>query len=215
MIRAILVDDHELYRLGVTASIADLPDICIVGEAETGEEFFNLLATTPADIVLLDVMLPDISGVEIARRLKREHPAMKILAVSSENTAAVTQALLDVGIDGFISKRAGGTKVLASAIRSIMDGIEYYGKDIADIIYRIYVAKKRTAEVTSEFTEQEKNIINLCREGLLSKEIGIRLGISPRTVETHKTNIFKKLGINSTVEMLQYALKNGIIKVEN
>jgi DNA-binding NarL/FixJ family response regulator len=216
VITAILVDDHEVFRLGLRSVIESRhPDIRIAGEAETGEEFFNLLATTSADIVLLDIILPDMSGIEIARRLKKEYPKLKIRVISSENTAAVTQELLDIGINGFVSKRAGGADVIATAIRSVIDGIEYYGKDISDIIYRIYVSKKKTTEATSEFTEQEKKIIDLCRDGLLSKEIATRLAISPRTVESHKNNIFRKLGINSTVEMVQYALKNGIIRIEN
>ena len=215
MITVILVDDHELFRLGVRAAIASRhPDICITGEAESGEELFRLLESTAADILLLDIILPDMSGIEIARRLKKERPELKILAISSENTAAVTQALLDVGINGFISKRMSGVDDLANAIRSIMSGFEYFGKDISDIIYRIYVSKKKTAEATAEFTEQEKKIIELCRDGLPSKQIADRLCISPRTVENHKNNIFRKLGINSTVEMVQYAMKNGIIRVE-
>jgi len=215
MITVILVDDHELFRLGVRAAIASRhPDICITGEAESGEELFRLLESTAADILLLDIILPDMSGIEIARRLKKERPELKILAISSENTAAVTQALLDVGINGFISKRMSGVDDLANAIRSIMSGFEYFGKDISDIIYRIYVSKKKTAEATAEFTEQEKKIIELCRDGLPSKQIADRLCISPRTVENHKNNIFRKLGINSTVEMIRYAMKNGIIRVE-
>jgi len=216
MINAILVDDHELFRLGLKTAIAhNHPDICIVGEAETGEELFSILETTKADILLLDINLPEISGIEIARRLKKEKPEIKILVISSENTIIVTQALLQIGINGFISKRMGSVDVLANAIRSVMSGFDYFGKDISDIIYRIYVSKKNTTEVTVEFTEQEKNIIELCREGLPSKLIADRLSISSRTVENHKNNIFRKLGINSTIEMIQYAMKNGIIKVEN
>ena len=216
MIRAILVDDDELFRLGVCTAISgNHTDVSIAGEAETGKELFDLLSDTTADIVLLDIMLPDMSGIDICRRLKSERPEMKILAISSDNSAAVTQALLDAGIDGFISKRAGGADILVEAIRSVMDGHNYFGKDISEIIYRIYVSKKKTVEATSEFTQQEKKIIDLCREGLLSKEIAARLGISPRTVETHKNNIFRKLGINNTAEMVQYAIKNRIIRVEN
>jgi len=214
MITAILVDDHELFRLGVrTAMQSTQPDISIVGEAETGANFFALLETTTADIVLLDVNLPDMSGLDIAQRLKKEKPEMKILIISSENTATVTQAVLTLGVNGFISKRMSGVDVLAEAIRSIMSGLEYFGKDISEIIYQVYVAKKKTTDVTQEFTKQEKTIIELCRKGLQSKQIADQLNISPRTVETHKNNIFHKLGINNTVEMVQFAIKNGIIYI--
>jgi DNA-binding NarL/FixJ family response regulator len=214
MITAILVEDHEIYRLGLKAAFEkNYPDIRIVAEAETGNEFFSLLKAKTADIVLLDIGLPDMSGIEIARRLKIEKPDMKILIISTENTVEGIKELVEIGIDGFISKRQGGVQQLVEAIRSIMRGLEYFGKDIADIIYKIYVSKKRTTEVTIEFSDKERNIIELCREGLQSKQIADRLELSPRTVENHKTRIFHKLGINNTVEMLQYALKHGIINV--
>ena len=216
MVNVIIVDDHELFRLGVKTAIANRhPDLVVVGEAATGAEFFRLLETTTADIVLLDILLPDgMTGVDIARRLRMEYPGMKILAISAENTAPVIQAMLDIGIDGFISKQRGGVDMLAEAIRSIARGFDFFGKDISDIIYRIYVSKKKTAEVSAEFTEQEKRIIELCREGLPAKLIADRLNISARTVDNHKNNIFRKLGINSSLEMVQYALKNGIIRTE-
>lgn len=215
MINAILVDDHALFRLGVKSAINSIhTDINIIGEADSGSALFRLLETTTPDIILLDILLPDTTGVEIARRLRNERPALKILAISAENTAEVVQAMLDIGIEGFISKRQGGVDEIAEAIRTIMNGFEYFGNDISAIIYKIYVSKKRTAEVTPEFTDREKEIILLCRDGLLGKEIAAHLNISPRTVDNHKNNIFKKLGINSTLEMVQYALKNGIIRME-
>jgi len=216
MIKIIVVDDHNLFRVILkTIFQADYPDICMVGEAETGEELFRVLATTPADLVLLDINLPDIWGVEVARRLRKEYPAIKILAVSGENTAQTIQAMLDVGIDGFLSKRLSDPDELASAIRTVMTGIEYYGRDIAAIIFDVYVARKKTSAVTTEFTEREREIILLCRDGLMCKEIADRLSISVNTVNNHKKNIFNKLGINTTMEMVQYALKNGIIRIEN
>ena len=216
IINAILVDDHELFRMGVRHGIANRhPEIKLVGEAATGDEFFRLLDTTPADIVLLDIDLPDMRGTEIARRLRAERPELKILAVSAENSAAVVEAMIDIGIDGFISKRTGGIDMLGEAVLSIMRGLEYFGKDIADIIYQIYVSKKKTAEVTAEFTDREKQIIELCREGLRAKEIADRLCISIRTVDNYKNNIFRKLGINSTIEMVNYAVRKGIIRVSD
>ena len=215
MINVIIVDDHELFRLGVKTAIENRhSDLRIAGEAESGAELFTLLTKVAADIVLLDIALPDMSGIDVARRLKTEYPQIKILAISAENATPVVQAMLDSGIEGFISKRHGGVDAFAEAIRSIVQGMEYYGKDISEIIYRIYVSKKRTAEVTSEFTQQEKRIIELCREGLPGKLIADRLGISLRTVNNHKSNIFCKLGINSTLEMVQYAVKNGIVQME-
>ena len=216
MIKIILVDDHELFRLGVKGAVQSRhPDLSIVGEADTGAALFELLQRVTPDLVLLDILLPDMSGIEIARRLKSEYPQIKILAISAENTNAVVEAMLDIGIDGFISKRRGGVDMLTQAIRSVMEGFPYFGSDISDIMFRIYTHKKRTAEVTSEFTEQERRVIECCRNGLPAKLIADRLGIATRTVENHKNNIFRKLGINSTLEMVHYAVKNGIIRTDN
>jgi DNA-binding NarL/FixJ family response regulator len=214
MINVILVDDHALFLLGVKTAIAGShPDLRIVGEARTGAEFFRLMESVTADIVLLDIGLPDMSGIEIARRLKQERSAIKILAISAENTGDVVQAMLDIGIEGFISKSASDIDMLAEAIRSVISGFEYFGKDISAIIYRVYIAKKKTAEVGPEFTEQERRVIELCHEGLSGKMIAERLGIATKTVDNYKNNIFRKLGINSTLEMVNYALKKGIIRM--
>ncbi|MDH6312753.1 DNA-binding NarL/FixJ family response regulator [Parabacteroides sp. PFB2-10] len=215
MIRTILVDDHALFRLGVKSAIMNgHTDIGIVGEADSGTVLFCLLETTTPDIILLDILLPDMTGTTIARRLRKEYPAIKILAISAENTAEVVQEMIEIGIEGFISKRQGGVDEIAEAIRTIMNGYEYFGHDISAIIYKIYVSKKRTADVTPEFTDREREVIGLCRDGLLSKQIAERLCISSRTVDNHKNNIFRKLGINNTMEMVQYALKHGIIRIE-
>jgi len=213
MIKIIILDDHELFRLGIRSVIESRhPDISIVGEAGMGAEFFALLRTTTPDLVLLDIVLPDMSGIAIARRLKNEYPEIKILVVSAENSTATAEELLDVGIEGFISKLKGSPDTLVEAIRSIMQGLEYFGRDISDIIRHIYLTKKKTIEVTSEFTEPERRIIEYSHEGLPAKLIADRLGISARTVDWHKSNIFRKLGINNSLEMVRYAVKNGIIK---
>ena len=215
MIRVIIVDDHELYRLGVRGAIeSHHPDIVIAGEASNGEELFELLQHTGADLVLLDIILPGMPGTGIAYRLKEEYPGLKVLAVSAENSTPVIQTMLDIGIEGFISKRAGGTDVLSEAIRAVMSGLDYYGRDIAEIISRIYVAKTKSQKVSDRFTQQEKRIIELSHEGLSGKQIAYLLHISPRTVDNHKNNIFRKLGINSTLEMVQYALRKGIIQID-
>jgi len=215
MIQIIVVDDHRLFRMSLKIAFkGHHRDIHIVGEADCGDELFRVLATTPADLVLLDINLPDVWGVEVARRLRKEYPDMKILAVSAENTAETILGMIEVGIHGFVSKRNGDPNELATAIRTVMDGGEYFGRDISAIIFDVYVSKKKTAVVTAEFTPREREIISACRDGLLGKEIGERLGISLHTVNSHKRSIFQKLGINNTVEMVQYALKLGIIRME-
>ncbi|MCL2738957.1 MAG: response regulator transcription factor [Bacteroidales bacterium] len=215
-IQVIVVDDHRLFRLGLKASFQNgHPDITIAGEADCGKALFALLASTSANLVLLDINLPDMGGADIARQLRRDYPNMKVLAISGENSAEAVTSMLEAGIDGFISKQNGDFDELAEAIRAVMSGLEYFGRDIAWVMYDVYKTKTRTTAVSIELSKREREVIELCRDGLLCKEIAARLGISPNTVNTHKERIFQKIGINNTLEMVQYALKNGIIRVEN
>ena len=200
--------------MGLKAALAECPDIKVVGEAECGAELFPILASTPADVILLDINLPDMGGAEIARSLRYNYPTIKILAISAEDTAETINSMVEAGIDGFISKQQGDADELAYAIRTVASGLEYYGRDIAPIIYGMYVTKKKTTTVTNEFTEREREVILACRDGLMGKEIADKLGISINTINTYKKRIFQKLGINTTIEMVQYALKKGVVRVE-
>ena len=208
--KIIMVEDHQLFRLGISTALKSQPEkYNVVGEASNAAEFFQIIETTDADIVLLDIHLPDQSGIEIARKLIQLRPAMKILVLSAENDAETISKLIETGINGFISKNAT-MKELFIAINYIEEGAEYFGKDISKIIRDIKVAKKDGKE---QFTERENEIIALCSEGLTAKEIAERMYINVATVNTNKNNIFKKLGINNSVELVIYAMKNGIIKL--
>jgi len=211
-IKVIIVDDHELFRLSLRTTIEyNHTDIIIAGEADSGSAFFDLLKTVAADVVLLDIAMPGMNGFEIARRMKTEYPDMKILAVSAGNDLSTVEEMLQIGIEGFVSKSNCNPDILAEAIRSVMQGLEYFGRDISEIISSIYIAKKKTTHISNEFSEQEKCIIELCFQGLPAKQIADHLGISPRTVDWHKSNMFSKLGINSTLELVRFAIKNKII----
>ncbi|MDL2313302.1 response regulator transcription factor, partial [Bacteroidales bacterium OttesenSCG-928-B11] len=140
-----MVEDHALFRLGLKAALkSKMPELSIVGEAENGKSLFVLLETVQPDIILLDILLPDISGVEVAKRLRENYPEIKILVLSSENSLNMVHALIDVGIDGFISKKQSDSGILIEAIESVVNGFEYFGKDISSLIYNVFVAKKRT-----------------------------------------------------------------------
>jgi DNA-binding NarL/FixJ family response regulator len=216
VIYIIIVDDHRLFRTGLRNTFQHgYPDISVVGEADCGKTLFTLPGLDTADLVLLDINLPDMNGADVARRLRSDYPGMKILAISGENDRQTVQTMIEAGIDGFISKQQGDGDELAQAIRSVAGGAEYFGRDIAAIIYDVFVAKRKSVVITPEFTGRERDIITLCRDGLIYKEVADRLGISVHTVNSHKKKIFQKLGINNTMEMVQYALKNGIIRIEN
>jgi DNA-binding NarL/FixJ family response regulator len=209
-IRVIIVDDHRIFRIGLRAEIKRMTiPVTIVGEAASGVELFELLKTTNADIVLLDIRLPDMSGIDIARELREEYPDLKILILSAEADKNTIGNLMVIGINGFISKSAPPGE-LEKAIDYIDDGAEFYGRDIASIVHCVRAANK---DVSYDFTPREREIIKYCAQGWSAKQIAHHLDICLKTVVTHKYNIFRKMGITNNVELVNFALRTGIINL--
>ena len=192
----------------------------ILGEAANAQELFQLLGKEKLpDIILLDIILPGQTGIDIARILKTSYPQIKILILSSETSEELIMKLSEIGINGFISKSSPREELL-DAINSVMQNIPYFGKDIARILYDLCISKKglpfrknKGLKIDLDFTDKELDIIRLSGEGLPTKEIASMLQISARTVESHRRNIFKKLNINSNLELLRYSIKNGLISL--
>lgn len=207
-IRVFIVEDHPLVRIGLQTALSQSEGkFDVVGVADRIETFWDQFPNTKPDLILLDIMLPDGSGIDIAKRLREEGNPVRILVLSAETDEDTITRLLDIGIDGFVSKMVP-TPELFTAIEYVYYGAEYYGKDISKIIRDVRLAKR---DVPAEFTDRENDIIELCIQGFSAKEIADKLSISTSTVNTHKDNIFKKLGIGSSVELVRWAFKHGII----
>jgi DNA-binding NarL/FixJ family response regulator len=218
-----IVDDHPLYRLGIQSVLNDkLPEITVVGEYASAKELFSYLERgLHPDMVILDIIVPGISGVEIARILREKYPKIKILVLSSEVNFELVDELITIGVNGYLSKTAMQCDLIA-AISSVLAGNHFYGKDIARIMYNIYIKanfKPVTTVLFSEpkketkLTKREKEIINLLCEGIAVKEIATILCVSPRTIDNHKANIMKKLGFHNRIELVKYAIKEGIVRL--
>lgn len=211
LINVILVDDHPLMRLGVKASLmAYKGEINVAGEVSSADELFSILPDKEVDVVLLDIQMPGMSCEDAVRKLKKDFPKVKILILSSINEDEIIYRLIKVGIDGFVPKTTNIEKI-KTAIHNVYSGISYYGVDVTKIMGRSN--QDTPSSSLAELTEREKEVIVLCCDGLLSKEIASRLNISHRTVEMHKSNIFKKLGINNTIELLKWSLEHGVVKL--
>lgn len=209
-IKAIIVDDHPLVRMGIKMELASADNISVIGEASSGLELLKLLENTTPDIVLLDILMPEMSGIEAAKILKEKHSDIKILIISAESTEETITALIGLGVEGFISKNAKPNEI-AKAITSIINGDNYYGDEFSNLLYKINNAK--LDENTIELTSRENEIVQLLCDGLSAKEIAARLFITHRTVELHKENIFKKLGFRNSIELVKYAIKNKIVEI--
>jgi len=206
-IRILLVDDHPLMLLGICSMLEEDPGIEVCATAQNGIEALEKAAAEKPDVMMLDISMPGMDGIELARHMRAEMPDVALLVLSSDTSLASLEPLLSIGIDGFLPK-TGGKEAMLSAIRSVAAGYEYFGADIARLIERISLAKKAS---DSLFTPRELDVIRLSCQGLQYKEIADKLGIKYLTVVTIKNNIFRKLGINNTVELVLYAIKKELI----
>ena len=204
-----ILDDHELIRVGVAGVLHDTSHTITIS-ASCAEDFFaELEKGTPCDLLLLDILMPGTNGFEVAKRMRTEYPDIKIIVLSVDTKEYVISQLMNIGIDGFLSKN-GPLEEIRLAIDSVAEGVPFYGRDLAVLVRDIADAKlnKRSSAL---LTKRELEIVEACCSGLLGKEIADRFHISLRAVNSHKTNIFNKLGISSSVEMVRFALEHGII----
>ena len=206
-IRILICDDHPLMLFGIRSMLENRPGLVVCGTARNGEEAFEQASILRPDVLLFDIVMPGMDGIELARRMRAELPDVALLVLSGDASAATLEPLLRIGIDGFLPKTAGD-RTIEDAIRSVASGYEYFGADIARLIERISLAE-RAAD--SLFTPRELDVIRLSCKGLQYKEIADELGIKYLTVVTIKNNIFRKLGINNTVELVLYAIKKNLI----
>ena len=220
-----LLDDHQFVRIGVATTLRNTKHTITISVA-TADELFNALHQgTPCDILLLDILLPGMNGIEVAKRMRSEYPKIKIIVLSVDSREYTLIQLLQIGIDGFVSKRGTQDEVVRAidyvekgvpfygrdiAIDYVEKGVPFYGRDIAILIRDISDAKLNKQN-TAALTKRELEIIQACCDGLLGKEIAEKLNISLRAVNSHKTNIFNKLGISSSVELVRFAIEHGII----
>lgn len=205
----IIVDDHPLFRIGTKMAI-QRGSHTVVGEASNATALRQLLNDTTPDLILLDIILGNgPSGVDIARQLKTNKPEIKILVLSIDTSLNTIKELLEIGIDGFVSKNAPDDEVL-QAIDAVSNGQPYFGTDIDRIVQAVMTTQQLKNDL---FSEREQEIIRAICQGGSNKDIAQKTNISLRTVETHKTNIFRKIGITNSVDLVLYAIKNGIVTI--
>lgn len=204
-----ILDDHELIRVGLRSTLASTPHTVTIEAANADTLFKQLRDGTPCDLVLLDILLPVTNGIEVAQQLRAEYPDIKIIVVSMEAKEYTIIQLMQNGIDGFISKN-GPLEEVNAAVSSVEEGVPYYGRDLA-ILVRDIADAKLDKKSSALLTKRELEIIEACCSGLLGKEIADKFHISLRAVNSHKTNIFNKLGLSSSVEMVRFAIEHGII----
>ncbi|MBO4614970.1 MAG: response regulator transcription factor [Bacteroidales bacterium] len=209
VVKIAIVDDHPLFRIGTRMALMPFYELNNISTYATGQLFFEAYNDFKPQIVLLDIMMPEMNGLQVAEKIKAENLDVKILVLSAETDEATILKAMEIGVDGFISKSALPEEIY-NAIETILAGADYFGEDIAKILKAVAEEKKVQEEL---FSSRELEIIRYCADGLMSKEIAEKLCISARTVEGHKLNIFRKMGITNTAELIKYSVRNGIVKL--
>ncbi|MBN1414927.1 MAG: response regulator transcription factor [Bacteroidales bacterium] len=211
-----LIDDHKIVRDGVKSLLMGEKNIVVTGESDTGSGLLNLMKKGIPDIIVLDLALPDISGVALTKSVSTLYPDAKIIILTAEMDENIIVETIKNGACGFLNKDVSG-KEFIDALKLVSEGECYFGQRVSGIIYKSYINKiqKPGADTSGlqRISAREREIITLLSEGLSFKEVGEKLCISPRTVENHKTNILEKLGLKNTIELVKFAIKQGIIRI--
>jgi two-component system, NarL family, response regulator NreC len=214
-VTVLLVDDHPIVRQGLRNLLDSMPDFKVVGEAGDGLQALELIERVQPQVLVIDVVMPGLTGLEVTQRVKRQWPVVKVIILSMQNNEAYVVSALKSGASGYILKDTGPEE-LVDAIRAVVKGERYLSKQLSERIINAYVSKMDEAEVDpyDTLTNREKEILHLVAEGYTNQEIAERLFISPRTAELHRSNVLNKLSLKNQVDLVRFAIKRGILPLD-
>ncbi len=209
--KIVLVDDHKIMREGLRLLISGIDGLEVIGEAEDGREAIELVRERAPDIVVMDVGMPNLNGIEATRRILEDAPSVRVLALSMHADARFVMAMLDAGARGYVLKDCA-FRELEQALRTIQGGHTYLSAPLSDVIVRDYVeaGTPEQEDVGSPLTTREREILQLLAEGRSTRDIAEELFISPKTVETHRRHIMEKLEIDSIAGLTKVAIREGL-----
>lgn len=210
MIRVLLVDDHRIITDGLRQLLGAAEDIECVGSCADGAEAIATVGHLEPDVVLMDLDMPVLDGITATERIKQRHPGVRVVMLSMHGEAAVVQRVLDAGADGYLVKNCGKEELLL-AIRSAHEGRRHFASGLMEGLMQQRRATEENKGILKELSEREVEVLGALAEGLGNKEIGERLHISPRTVDTHRTNIMRKLDVHNVAGLVRIAIKAGLV----
>lgn len=210
-IRVLVVDDHAILREGIRSLLERQEDIVVVGEAANGQEALEQVELTQPDLVLMDLAMPLMDGLEATRRLGKSHPQVRVLILTQHDNREYVTPALHAGATGYVLKRSGGREVL-NAIRQVMQGVAILDSELTQKLGGSDEQARGEQDPAAHLTEREAEILQLVVEGLSSKEIGQRLTISPKTASVHRTNIMSKLGVRNTADLVRSVMQRRLLE---
>ncbi|MBT3273390.1 MAG: response regulator transcription factor [Spirochaetales bacterium] len=215
-IRIILADDHSMFRGGLKALVEKESGLEVIAEASTGMEAIQLVQEHSPEMVVMDVAMPILNGIEATRRLVAENPGLKIIALSMHSDRRFVIEMLRAGAKGFVLKHSAFEE-LVIAIGKVSKGNTYLSSGIVDVVVNDYVRNLAGTDspAYNQLTNRERQVLKLLAEGKSVKEIGFVLNVSGKTVETHRINLKEKLGIESLAELTKFAIREGITTLDS
>lgn len=218
-IKVMIVDDHRLLRDGLEALLTQADDIDIVGSVPSGEEAISIFHSLKPDVILMDIMMGGMTGIEATRWIKEQDQNVKVILISSEIKKELVTAGIQCGIDGYLPKDVE-SNVLGEAIRTVRNGGRYFNEAITNLVFEDFYQKKKITNtqgkvtLPNDLTKREQEVLALVASGKSNKEVADDLFISMKTVDTHKNHILDKLGLKNTAELVKYAIKNRLISLD-
>ncbi len=215
-IRVLLSDDHRIMREGLRSLLEKEPDIELVGEAEDGRSTLKLASRLKPQVVVMDISMPDLNGIDATRKLLEKLPSVKVLALSMHTDQRFIEGMLRAGATGYLPKDCASEE-LVRAIRTVLSNQTYFSPSIADIVRRDYLSQRKEADFSASYvlTEREREVLQLMAEGKNTKEIASRLQVSVKTIETFRQHIMQKLDLHSLAELTKYAIREGLTSLED
>lgn len=211
--RLLLVDDHAVVRSGLRMLLENERDIEIIGEASSAHEAIDVALRIKPNVILMDIGLPDLSGIDATREIKKRCPEVFVVALTIHEDEEYFFKMLEAGATGYVPKRAAPDELL-TAIRAAATGQVYLYPSLAKLLVRDYLSggQPQSSEAQPELTDREQEVLTYLAEGANNDEIATSLVISPKTVARHRENIMRKLNLHSRAELVRYAIRKGIIK---
>ena len=213
--RIVLVDDHKITRQGLRMLLEKEEDMEVIAEAEEGREAVRLAEELVPDVVIMDVSMPDLNGVEATRRIVSENPDIRVVALSMHSDTLFVTEMLKSGACGYLLKDCAFEE-LARAIHAVMDGKTYLSPSISGVVIEDYVHRLSKAPVSKSdvLTAREREVLQLLAEGKSTKQMALKLHISIKTIETHRRQIMDKLNIHTVAELTKYAIRKGFTSLD-
>jgi DNA-binding NarL/FixJ family response regulator len=214
--RIFIADDHEIVRRGLRATLDAEPDFELVGEASNGRDAVSKITELKPDIVVMDVGMPELNGLEATRQIHDVSPSVRVLILTVHESDQVVREVLDAGAQGYLLKSDAG-RDLVHAVRALMEDKPFFTSKVARMVLKGFLRHQQGAEeeensTGSQLSMREREIVQMLSEGKSNKEVAQALGISVKTAETHRTNIMRKLEIHSITDLVRYAIRNKIVE---